>query len=276
MQAGYRDRPILVPCGQCIGCRLDRSRQWAIRCVHEASLHGDNAFVTLTYNDENLPFGGTLVKRDLQLFMKRLRKAHGAGIRFYGCGEYGEELVRPHYHVCLFNYTPPDKIPFKEGTYTSQSLDRIWGKGFTLTGDVTFQSAAYVARYIMKKVNGSQAANYYKSDVLDPNTGEITRVDRVPEFTTMSRRPGIGKKWYEKFKSDVYDWDFVVHDGKTMRAPRYYDKQFENSNPSDYTTLKRKRVRNSRKHKEDQTPERLRVREHVKNAQIGKLSRKIE
>ena len=103
-QMGYRDRPVTVPCGQCIGCRLERSRQWAIRCYHEASMYERNSFVTLTYDDESLPLGGTLVFRDFQLFMKRLRKQYGAGIRFYACGEYGEKFGRPHYHVCLFNF----------------------------------------------------------------------------------------------------------------------------------------------------------------------------
>ena len=139
-----------IPCGQCIGCRIERSRQWAIRCYHEASLHAENSFVTLTYNDTNLPANNCVSVRELQLFMKRLRKRFGAGIRFYGCGEYGDLTGRPHYHICLFNFSPPDltlyKITNDQRLYSSKSLDTIWGKGYTLTGDVTFQSAAYVAR----------------------------------------------------------------------------------------------------------------------------------
>ena len=126
---GFLDLPVQVPCGQCIGCRLERSRQWAIRCVHEASLYDDNCFITLTYTDENLPCRGNrdcdkcdhfkekrcdglergLCKRDFQLFLKRLRKMFGKGVRYHHCGEYGEQLGRPHHHACLFNFNFPDR-----------------------------------------------------------------------------------------------------------------------------------------------------------------------
>jgi len=103
----FVDMPVVVPCGQCIGCRLEKSRQWAIRCVHESKCHDDNIFVTLTYNNENLPKDGSLCLADLQKFMKRLRKKYGAGIRYFACGEYGEKLKRPHYHVCIFGLNFP-------------------------------------------------------------------------------------------------------------------------------------------------------------------------
>jgi len=283
-KAGYVDLPVTVPCGQCIGCRLERSRQWAIRCYHEASLYEDNSFVTLTYRDEDLPnkaelgqcAEGTLVLRDLQLFMKRLRKEFGAGIRYYACGEYGEKFGRPHYHLCLFNFDPPDKRIHKTRKevvlYTSEILDRIWGLGFTLTGAVTFQSAAYVARYIMKKITGPEASNHYET--LCPETGQV--LTKVPEFTTMSRRPGIGKEWYEKFKTDVFDHDFVVLKGKKLRPPRYYDRQYEITNPSDYNRIKRERVNNAKLHTDDQSPARLKVRETVQNARLKRLPRNLD
>ncbi len=273
---GYVDRPITLPCGQCIGCRLENSRQWAIRCFHEAALHDQNCFVTLTYDDEHLPAGGTLVLRDFQLFMKRLRKEYGSGIRFYACGEYGEKFGRPHYHVCLFNFDPPDKKLYKVRDhvqlYSSATMDKIWGMGFTVTGDVTFQSAAYVARYIMKKINGPEATPHYET--VDLQTGELFQ--QKPEFTTMSRRPGIGKNWLKKYQADIYDHDFVVMNGKKMRPPRYYDRQFEITNPEDYKIIKGNRLRSAKDHSDDQTPARLKVRETVQAAQIKQLPRDLE
>lgn len=123
---GFEDLPVTLPCGQCIGCRLEHSRQWAIRCLHEASLHEHNCFLTLTFDDEHLPKSESLDVRDLQLFMKRLRKEYGKGIRFYACGEYGEKYYRPHYHLCLFNHDFHDKYLWKMSNdkplYRSKSL----------------------------------------------------------------------------------------------------------------------------------------------------------
>ena len=217
---GFVDPPVLVPCGQCCGCRLERSRQWAIRCTHEASLHENNCFITLTFNDDNLPSDKSLDVRHFQLFMKRLRKQFGSNIRYYHCGEYGEKFRRPHYHACIFNFDFPDKKIFKisngHNLYTSVILSEIWPYGFSLIGDVTFQSAAYVARYIMKKVTGDLAKDHY--EYIDPDTGEI--INLKPEYTTMSRRPGLGKGWFEKYKSDVYPDDFVILNGKKMKPPK--------------------------------------------------------
>ena len=276
---GYQDRRILLPCGQCVGCRLERSRQWAIRCFHEAQLHDENSFVTLTYNEENLPKDASLSVRHLQLFIKRLRKKYGTGIRYYACGEYGEQTRRPHYHLILFNFRPPDLLPHllsssssstsKPTLFRSASLDVVWGKGYTLTGHVTFQSAAYVARYIMKKITGATATNHYEQ--VDETTGEIFQL--LPEFTTMSRRPGIGKDWYDKYKSEIYDHDNVVIKGRTMRPPRFYDKQHEKTDPSDYARVKRARVRDARQHADNNTPERLSVRETVTQAKLNRLPR---
>ena len=202
------DDPMDIACGQCIGCRLERSRQWAVRCVHEASLYEDNCFITLTFDDENLnkrenPLSVDV--SDFQKFMKRLRKKYGKGIRFFHCGEYGDLYGRPHYHACLFNHDFDDRRLYSVRDdvrlYTSESLQELWPFGFSSVGDVTFDSAAYVARYIMKKINGENAWHHYSE--IDFDTGEIIN-QRKPEYTTMSRRPGIGKGWYEKFKNDLY------------------------------------------------------------------------
>jgi len=274
---GYYDQPVDLACGQCIGCRLERSRQWAIRCVHEASLHEDNCFITLTYNDENLPTDRSLNVKHYQDFMKRLRFRFGSGIRFFHCGEYGERFSRPHYHACLFNFDFADKVKYKkthsgDQLYTSQALNDLWPFGFSTVGSVSFESAAYVARYITKKVTGAGAGAHY--EVLDSRTGELTQ--RKPEYTTMSRRPGIAKGWFEKFSSDVYPSDFVVIRERIMKPPKYYDRQFELAYPSDFDILKRVRKKRSLALAEKQPESRLAVREQVQNLKFKLLKRGYE
>lgn len=235
-----------------------------------------NAFITLTYNDANLPPSGSLHLPDFQNFMKRLRKKYGAGIRFYHCGEYGENTFRPHYHACLFNFDFPDKILFKTSNdnrlYTSEILSELWPLGHHLIGDVTFESAAYCARYIMKKVNGEPAKDHYVN--IDPETGEVFELK--PEYTTMSRRPGIGSTWLQKYESDVFPDDFVVLNGKKMRSPTYYSRQYEISSPDEFRKNRGARVRNAKKHADDNTPARLKVRETVQKARLKMLPRKLE
>lgn len=275
-QSGYIDLPVTVPCGQCIGCRLERSRQWAIRCVHEASQHIHKCFVTLTYDDASLPPGRTLVKAHFQKFIRALRKHSGLKIRYFHCGEYGETDGRPHYHAILYGIDFPDKKFYtrnkqQDTLYTSETLDRIWSKGKCWIGNVTFESAAYVARYVLKKVTGEAAIDHYK--YVDPQTGEIT--DRLPEYITMSLKPGIGGDWYDKYKGDVYPSDFHVLRGKTMRPAKFYDRQLEKADPALLKKLKFKRIKSASKHKADQTPARLAVRKEVKLSQIKSLTRNL-
>jgi len=275
--AGYVDMPVTVPCGQCIGCRLERSRQWAIRCMHEASLHEDNCFITLTYNDAHLPAHNSLVVSDFQKFMKRLRKRFGhKTIRYYHCGEYGERHGRPHYHACLFGFDFPDKELFKTENgnrlYTSVIANELWPMGFVILGAVTFDSAAYVARYIMKKVTGKNAAEHYLS--VDADTGEI--FERKPEYVTMSRRPGIGKGWYDKYKTDIFPTDEVIVRGKKMRVPRYYSNQYEIENPDEYKKIYLNRLTKAKALCKDATYDRLQVRETCQKARMMLLIRKLE
>lgn len=239
-------------------------------------MHEENSFVTLTYAPEFLPEGGTLVKRDFQLFMKRLRKVTDRGIRFYHCGEYGEEVGRPHYHALLFGYDFPDKklwkVVRKNAIFTSELLDKTWGKGFCSLGAVTFQSAAYVARYILKKINGDPAQPHYENT--DVETGEIT--NRLPEYTTMSLKPGIGAEWFKKFSSDVFPDDFVVLGGKKFKTPRFYDKLIRRSCGEEFLeTIKATRELNGRKKAYDSTPKRLLVREAVQLSKVERLRRDI-
>ncbi len=280
---GFSDLPVQIPCGQCIGCRLERSRQWAIRCSHEASLWEANEFITLTYNDANMPFGGSLQLRDFQLFMKRLRKKYGSKIRFYHCGEYGEQLNRPHYHACLFNFGLSDRQLYKTSNghrlYTSDALDALWinehgeNMGFALTGDVTYESAAYVARYITKKITGDKAENHYEK--IDPETGEI--YDLKPEYTTMSRRPGIGHDWLKQYPADAFPRDMIILHGKKMKPPKYYDRQYELNNSLEFRKLRNIRKVNAKTHHADNTPQRLSVREICQVAKLkNQLPRNLE
>ena len=169
--------------------------KWAVRCMHEASMHMFNSFVTLTYDDDHLPEYNSLNYKHFQDFMKRLRKSHN-GVRFYMCGEYGEDFSRPHYHALLFNCFFPDRKKHSTGDsgsviYTSEALTKLWPFGFSSIGDVTFESAAYCSRYIMKKVTGDLAESHYET--VDLSTSEVSA--RVPEFNRMSLKPGIGAEW---------------------------------------------------------------------------------
>lgn len=271
IREAYTDMPRTIPCGQCMGCRLERSRQWAIRCQHEASLYESNCFITLTFNEAGLPSDYSVNVRDLQLFMKRLRKKYPQRIRFYACGEYGDTLGRPHYHACLFNHDFADKVLWKNDKvplFRSPELEQLWPYGYSSIGAVTFESAAYVARYIMKKISGQQSDAHY--EFID-DKGVIHQ--RKPEFTVMSRRPGIGAAWLKKFASDVYPDSFVIINGKRMRPPRYYDTNYELIRPDEMRKIKWTRARKLSKHKENNTPERLRVRATIQKKKLDQLKR---
>lgn len=232
------DGELVLPCGQCVGCRLERSRQWAVRCLHESKLHEQNCFITLTYDDANLPPGGSLRYEDFQLFMKRLRKFARVPVRFYMGGEYGERLERPHYHAILFGFDFADKKYFRrtsagERIFTSASLERLWPFGLSSIGSVTFESAAYIARYCVQKVNGDLAKRHYETITDD---GEV--IDRLPEFNHMSLKPGIGSGFFSRFRSDVYPRDYVVVRGVKQKPPKYYDKLLDRDDPDLLESLK--------------------------------------
>ena len=222
---------IKLPCGRCVGCRLERSKQWAVRICHEKQLHDSCCFITLTYDDKHLPKGNTLKQEDMTLFIKRLRKALDHPIRYFYCGEYGSRTQRPHYHMCLFGENFIDSRKFYTSNfrgdvlYTSPFLEKIWQKGWCPFGDLTFDSAAYTARYILKKVNGPIAEEHYKG--------------RSPEFICMSRRPGIGADWFKKFETDVTTTDSVRLSRYNIRCqpPRYYDKLFKEFHRGDISKL---------------------------------------
>jgi hypothetical protein len=267
-----------LPCGQCIGCRLNYSRQWAIRLVHEAQMHEKSCFITLTFNDESLfarenPY--SLDKTEYQRFMKRLRKKYGKQVRFFHCGEYGDKNKRPHYHAILFgvDFDHDRKLwSNKDGIklFTSESLEKLWPYGFCTIGQVTFESCAYVARYIMKKQTGEKAEDHYMRWC--PETGEGTAID--PEYCTMSRKPGIGKSWIEKYKTDVYPHDYVVINEHKVKPPRFYDQQLDED---ELRKLKDQRIKEADDPIKDYGPEmdRLWVSQEIKIKKFERLIRNL-
>lgn len=283
VERGKVRRALKLPCGQCVGCRLERSRQWAMRCLHEASLYDRNVFITLTYSDEHVPEDWSLRYSDYQKFFKRLRKQYAYfdvrtwsyAPRYYMCGEYGEQFSRPHFHACVFGCDFPDREYFRTNQsgsrlYTSKTLEKLWPYGYSSVGDVTFESAAYVARYVMKKVTGRNADRHYEA--VDSDTGEIFY--RVPEFNHMSLKPGIGARWFDLYKSDVYPHDSIRVNGMKVRPPKYYDKLLE---ASDYGMHEGVTLLRARKDFGlEGTPERLRAREAVCKARVNLKKRSIE
>lgn len=260
---------------------------WAARIVHEASVHeciGGNSFVTLTYRDSvecdsdqyrqglYVPDDWSLHKSHFQKFMKRLRKCFSdQRIRFFHCGEYGRtcrhglhldtvacpvcNVGRPHYHAILFNCSFPDLEKYTqvngEDRFTSPLLERLWKYGFVDVGAVNFESAAYVARYALKKVTGVRADEWYA----DRENG----CWRQPEYCTMSRRPGIGRDWYEQYKSDLFPSDEVPIPGSGVfkGMPRYYEALFEREDPLCLQEIKELRQVFRRENAGEYTPERL-------------------
>lgn len=315
-EAGGDYTHIDLPCGRCIGCRLKKSKEWSLRCVNEASLYSANCFITLTFNPENINKLGTLVKSDFQRFMKRLRKKYNGidavsdkngnitfPIRYFHCGEYGENNTRPHHHACLFNFDFDDKEPWsvRDGVplYRSESLERLWSKeiqpyeswkyrkediwesngkyyvklGFCTVGEVTFESAAYVARYVTKKIGGDKAKAHYAK--VDEDTGEVLG-QLQPEYCTQSRRPGIGKGWFDKYFQDIYEKDYYAYQGKIFSAPRYYDKIYDALDNKAMEILKRQRVKKVMEKPEEVTPRRLYDKGQVKLKQFKQLKRGLE
>ena len=306
-----------VACGQCLGCRLDYSRMWAMRIVHESTLHecdGGNCFVTLTYRDKldctidqlnngyHLPDDRSLSKAHFRNFMKRLRKAFpDQRIKFFAVGEYGGicehgirlddvacplcRVGRPHYHACLFNCSFPDLVSYGsndsgELRYTSPFLESIWKFGHVDVGELNFATAAYVSRYILKKVNGDRAHDHYMR--IDDD-GVCTWLQ--PEYSVMSRgnakykgqKCGIGADWYEKYGSDVFPSDEVPVPGSGVykKVPRYYEEIFKEENPIGLEEIKEIRRQFRKAHADEYTPERLHSKYKVKQAQVDMLKRSI-
>lgn len=249
---GEYEYSLMVPCQQCLGCRIDYSKHWADRIVMEQLMSPPNTcfFVTLTYDEENLqecltghsyeymiegqPImlkGATLIKEHFQLFMKRLRAYYEEhynhqGIRYFIAGEYGSKTRRPHFHVCFFNLPIPDLEFYSNNfqgdvLYNSPTLEKIWGKGYVVIGELNWETAAYTARYVVKKFKGKESEQFYES------VGGV-----LPEFCLSSRRPGIAGAYFDKEVETIYRHDCIQlpstkkRDGRTT-VPRYFDKLLE-------------------------------------------------
>lgn len=229
--------------------------------MHEAQLHDHNSFVTLTYADAPL----SLEYGDFQVFMRRLRKARGYA-RFFCSGEYGDERGRPHFHAVLFGVRFEDgrylgKSPGGFKLYESADLLSLWRLGHCSVGSVTFESAAYVARYVVKKVTGEAAAEHYGG--------------RRPEFAQMSRKPGIGSKWLEQYWSDVYPRGKVVVNGVEANPPRFYRKRFAERFPRAAEAMSFEQQEEVQARVEDNTPVRVEAKRVVQLARLAMLKRKL-
>lgn len=253
-----------LKCGQCRGCRAGWSREWAMRCMHESSMHEDNVFLTLTYDDAHLPKNASLDREAFPLFMKRLRKeVSPQKVRYFHVGEYGTINNRPHYHALLFGYRPPDQallsVRGDYSVFTSEQVRSLWTSGLHEFGSVEPASALYVAGYMKRKMTGSWAKQKYGI--------------REPEYGTMSRNPGIGATWIDKFASEVYPQDGVVVRGMVVKPPRYYDLRMEGVAPLFVESARLKRFQS--RQLENETVQRLMVMEKCAIAREDLTERRI-
>lgn len=279
---------VIVPCGKCLDCRLARSREWALRCYLESKLHDYSLFLTLTYRDEDLPADRSVHRSDITKFMKDLRSyidyhfPDHSKISVFGCGEYGGRTSRPHYHLCIFGLDPHKfKLKFWKKSklgdkyYNSKILEKIWKKGFVVIGLVTLDSAAYVARYCVKKMNGKDSDRHYLyRDVI-----------RNKEFVIFSQKPGVGLRYFEKHKDEIYASDSIIVDKRECRPPRYFDKKLKQVDLALYEKVIKKRRLESKtnllkhealKENSDLTFKRFLAKEKKKILDYKRLIRSIE
>lgn len=248
----YHPEAIKIPCGKCAGCRAQKTREWADRMILELDHSKKAVFLTLTYNDDHLPvkcqvttgqMEMTLQKRDLTLFFKRLRKRYAdREIRYYAVGEYGKNTHRPHYHVILYGFSLADfkdieikgKNELGQLYYKSDELaESVWKLGFCLLSDVSWNTCAYVARYVKKKNFGLVSDEF------------IDR-SREPEYAVMSRNPGIGM-YYPKEHEDFAErsvYYFGDQNGMVeVHFPRAFLRMLEECDPVMYNNLKEQRFK---------------------------------
>lgn len=255
-----KPRELRVPCGQCIECRLRRSRDWAMRCVHEMqyqeSMGLPSWFWTGTYADEFLPVNGSLDRRVFPLFAKSVRQELGR-FRYFHAGEYGEKNGRPHYHALLFGLRLNDVRACGQSqsgypVFESAALSALWPHGTSQLGHVSFESAQYVARYCVEKIRRSflgvdTTPEYGRVDFW---TGKFVKLE--PEYATMSRgngipgdpgRFGLGYMWWKRYREEVYRDDAVVRGGAAMQPPRFYDKKEVELDEARMEVVKARRIR---------------------------------
>lgn len=267
----YNPKVMLIPCGQCIGCRIQQREDWTTRIELEARDYPKEQvwFITLTYDDEHVP--GMIVKtgeimrkvqytwkpgekrpssvqillyEDIQKFLKRLRKAYRGKLRYFVAGEYGEQTARPHYHMILYGWTPTDlKDLYKtqhNGYYTSEWLKGLWEMGQIQIAQAVPETYRYVAGYVTKKmyeIDGKKANAYYELGQTKP-------------FACMSLKPGLGDKYYQEHKKEIWQQGYIqCTNGKRAKIPRYYEKQMEAENPQRLWRIKQNRQKNAMEQK---------------------------
>lgn len=292
-----------IPCGGCVGCRVDKSSMWATRLMHESKWHAQKCFLTLTYDDLYLPDGGTLEPKVHEKFFKKFRKRldddflralgprpkdqqvaalklfrKANPLRYFWAGEYGDSTFRPHYHAIVFGWDFTGDRRFHsvnsrgENLYKSDTLNNLWGFGHCTIGEVTQESCGYVARYAMKKITGDRAKDHYAR--IHPETGQPYQLE--PEFCKMSLKPGIGKRHYDKFKDDFYPSDHVTIRGRKAPVPRYYDSLLATENPELLESVKLERVARAKERRHDNTPNRLASRKAVLLSKLNQLPRDLK
>lgn len=238
---------VTIPCGKCLECRLKKAKEWSIRCCHEAKYHKESCFLTLTYDESHVPYNNgvrTLEYKDVQLFLKRLRKelsTYGIKIRYFCGAEYGGKLGRPHYHMILFGFIPKDLVKFRQSysglpIYRSKFLEKHWRCGFVFVGTATGMSAGYVARYTLEKFKKKEEGFY-----------EF----RQKEAIRMSRRNGIGFNWISQFWKNVCSVGYIIHDNIKSSIPRFYRNVIERNDPKKFAKLKKRLTDFAKKKHED-------------------------
>ena len=203
---------------------MRRRLDWAIRCTLESLEHERNCVVNLTYRPADMPADGGLVPKDLTDFLKRLRYYTGAQFRYFAVGEYGEGGPgdHPHYHILIFGFDFPDKTEWKNSPkgnlqYRSEVLEKAWKKGFSTVGAMSWDTAQYVAGYVMKKITGEMAEGHY---------GGLEQ-----EFIRVSRMPGLGMSWYEKNKDRMYESDNILLGDREFLVPKKFDDRTREEDP---------------------------------------------
>lgn len=288
---GGRDAvPIEIPCGQCINCRLGISNSWKVRQVLHAQRFEHNQFITLTYSDDHLPAAGSLDRKAIPGFMKRLRDHLARGGRslgkddplgYFGCGEYGENSTRrAHYHLTTFNLPLPDAVPWRTAdsgklSYRSEFLERCWPFGHVECAPATPDTMGYCAGYVVKKLSGAAAdAEYVRPD---PVTGEVVSIE--PPFALMSRAPAIGKPWYDHWRSDFASGAFVMIDGKREPVPPYFMRKLKDDDPALFERLAQEReqhgVDNRATILRESAPERLAVKDEIARLKTSRRARDL-
>jgi len=262
IENGLPETELKIPCGKCIGCRLDKTAHWAMRIMCEAEMHEKNCYLTLTYREDEISENKSLEKKEITLFWKRLRYElykgeQGRAIRYFSAGEYGDKKGRPHYHAALFGCDfSEDKLAWKQGAkdilFVSPTLDKAWGKGIATIQELNLDSALYIAKYVVKRLQGPYAVQYGGKE---------------PEFALMSRNPGLANEWLMKYMDDVKAIDGVmIKPGKIARPGRYFDSIMGDmdKNYIDNVKLERKKKIDP----EQDTFRRLKAREKLKLHQM--------